>query len=75
MPHPLRRQRCRHKGWKKDPDGTDCTRPEERKIPLAIKLDRDLAEYLETVENKTATIEDALRRSQGFKRWKKEKEQ
>lgn len=46
-------------------------RPDERKIPLAVKLDRELAEYLATVESKTGTIEDALRRSKGFREWRK----
>ncbi len=49
-------------------------RPEERKIPMAIKIDREMFDYLETVESKTAAIEDALRRSQGFKVWKRERE-
>ena len=48
-------------------------RPEERKIMTTIKLDRELYEYLETVENKTAAIEEALRRSQGFRKWKRDK--
>ena len=46
-------------------------RPDERKVPLAIKLDRELAEYLATVESKTGTIEEALRRSKGFREWRK----
>lgn len=46
-------------------------RPDERKIPLAIKLAVELAEYLATVESKTGTIEEALRRSKGFREWRK----
>lgn len=46
-------------------------RPDERKVPLAIKLAVDLSEYLASCENKTATIEEALRRSCGFREWKK----
>jgi hypothetical protein len=43
--------------------------PDERKIPLTIKMDRGLFEYLSAVESKTATIEAALRRSKGFRDW------
>lgn len=46
-------------------------RPDERKVPLAVKLTVELSEYLGTVENKTATIEDALKRSRGFREWRK----
>ena len=46
-------------------------RPDERKIPLAVKLAVDLMEYLASCENKTATIEEALRRSKGFREWRK----
>lgn len=46
-------------------------RPDERKVPLAVKIDRELAEYLATVASKTATIEEALRRSKGFREWRK----
>ena len=46
-------------------------RPDERKIPLAIKLAVELSEYLATVESKTGTIEEALRRSKGFREWRK----
>lgn len=46
-------------------------RADDRKVPFAIKLDRELAEYLATVPSKTAAIEDALRRSKGFRDWRK----
>lgn len=46
-------------------------RPDERKVPLAIKLAVELSEYLASRENKTATIEEALRRSRGFREWRK----
>ena len=46
-------------------------RPDERKVPLAVKLAVDLAEYLATVESKTGAIEEALRRSKGFRDWKR----
>jgi hypothetical protein len=44
-------------------------RPEARKVPMTIKIDRELAEYLGTIEGKTAAIEEALRRSKGFREW------
>ena len=46
-------------------------RPDERKIPLAVKLEVELTEYLATVESKTGAIEEALRRSKGFRDWKR----
>lgn len=46
-------------------------RPDERKVPLAVKLAVDLTEYLATVESKTGAIEEALRRSKGFRDWKR----
>ena len=47
------------------------TNPDERKIPLAIKLAVGFSEYLATVESKTGAIEEALRRSKGFREWRK----
>lgn len=46
-------------------------RPDEVKLPLAIKVNRELSAYLATVASKTGTIEDALRRSKGFRDWKR----
>lgn len=45
--------------------------PDERKVPIAVKIDRELSEYLATCESKTGTIEEALRRSKGFREWRK----
>ena len=58
------------RGGKREGAGRKA-RPDERKIPLALKLAVDLSEYLASCENKTATIEAALRRSSGFREWKK----
>lgn len=44
--------------------------PESRKRPLAMRIDPELAEYLSTVEDKTACIEDALRGTKRFREWK-----
>lgn len=46
-------------------------RPDERKRPLAIKLAVELSEYLASCKNKTATIENAVRQSKGFREWRK----
>lgn len=46
-------------------------RPDERKVPLAVKLAVELSEYLASVESKTGAIEEALRRSKGFLEWRK----
>lgn len=58
------------RGGKREGAGRKA-RPDERKIPLAIKIAVELSEYLATVESKTATIEDALRRSKCFRDWKR----
>ena len=47
--------------------------PESRKRPLAMRIDPELAEYLDSVEDKTAAIEAALRNSIAFKEWKRRK--
>ena len=44
-------------------------RPDTRKVPVCIRLDRDLLAYLRSVGNKTGPIESALRDSQGYKDW------
>lgn len=58
------------RGGKREGAGRKA-RPDERKVPLAIKLAVELSEYLATCESKTGTIEDALRRSRAFREWKK----
>lgn len=45
--------------------------PDERKRPVTLKLAPELVAYLATVSNKTAAVEDALRRSRGFREWAK----
>lgn len=47
-------------------------RPDEKKVPVAIKLEPQLVKYLATCDNKTAVIEEALKRSRGFRAWKQE---
>lgn len=58
------------RGGKREGAGRKA-RPDDRKIPLAVKIDRELAEYLASCESKTATIEESLRRSKGFREWRK----
>ena len=58
----------KRKGAGRKPD------PESRKRPLAIRISPDLAEYLETVEDKTAVIETAVVRSKPFKDWKRKRD-
>ena len=41
------------------------------KVPMAIKVDPELREYLRSCENATAAIEEALRRSKLFRDWKR----
>jgi hypothetical protein len=43
----------------------------DKKVPVCFRLARDLDEYLKTVDDKTAVLEDSLRKSKGFKEWKK----
>ena len=51
----------------KRPGAGRPARPDERKRPVTLKLAPELAEYLATVASKTAAVEDALRRSKGFR--------
>lgn len=51
-------------GRKPAPDGT-C------KVPMTIKVEPELREYLRQCMNATAVIESALKRSKGFRDWKK----
>jgi hypothetical protein len=41
-----------------------------KKIPVTKKLSVDIVAYLQSCENATEAIEDAIRRSKGFKAWK-----
>lgn len=50
-------------GRKPAPEGT-------QKIPMTIKVEPELREYLRQCENATDTIETALRRSKAFRDWK-----
>jgi hypothetical protein len=38
-----------------------------------MRIDPELAEYLDSVDDKTAAIETALRNSKAFKEWKRNK--
>jgi hypothetical protein len=50
-------------GRKPAPEGT-------AKVPMTIKVEPELREYLRACANATATIEDALKRSKAFREWK-----
>lgn len=45
--------------------------PDNRKLQLNLRLARDVLAYLDYVESKTQTIEDALRGSKGYREWKR----
>ena len=40
------------------------------KVPMTIKVEPELREYLSQCENATAAIETALKRSKAFREWK-----
>jgi len=40
-----------------------------RKVPITIRIDRDLLAYLRCSENATATIQSAIRDSLGYRAW------
>jgi hypothetical protein len=42
------------------------------KVPMAIKVEPELREYLRTCENATGAIETALKRSKAFRDWKRD---
>lgn len=52
-------------GRKADPDA---------KKMITTKLSPDVIDYLATVDNKSLTIETALRRTRGFRDWRKTNE-
>lgn len=60
------------RGGKREGAGRKAS-PESRKRPLAMRIDPELAEYLDSVEDKTAAIETALRNSMAFKEWRRRK--
>ena len=49
-------------GRKPAPEGTT-------KVPMTIKVDSELREYLRSCENATKAIETALKRSKAFRDW------
>lgn len=51
-------------GRKPAPEGTT-------KVPMAIKIDPELREYLRSCANATEAIETALKRSKAFRDWKR----
>lgn len=50
--------------------GAGRPKQEVTKQAKTLKLDPEVADYLRTTENQTATVEQAIRRSQGFRNWK-----
>ncbi len=40
------------------------------RVPMSIRISPDLVAYLDTVKNKTGSIDAALRSTKGFKQWK-----
>jgi len=45
--------------------------PEQRKRPIAMRLDVEVSEYLDSVDDKTATVEAAIKGSKGYREWRK----
>lgn len=39
----------------------------DAKVPMSVRLSPDVAEYLRTQENQSTTVEEALRRTKGFR--------
>lgn len=46
-----------------------------RKQPIAFKLDPEIVAYLRSRENATATMEELVLRSKGFREWRREREE
>ena len=42
------------------------------KVPMTIKVEPELREYLRSCDNATEAIETALKRSKAFRDWKRE---
>jgi len=51
-------------GAGRKPDG------ESKKIPMTFKINPELRRYLQSLNNATAAIETALKRSKQFRDWK-----
>ncbi len=45
--------------------------PETRKVSVALRIAQEIREYLSTVENQTATVEQAIRGTKAFREWRK----
>lgn len=43
----------------------------DSKVAITKKLDREIVAYLQSCDNATAVIEEAIRRSKAFKEWQK----
>ena len=52
-------------GRKPSPEGTV-------KVPMTIKVEPELREYLRQCENATEAIETAVKRSKAFRDWKRD---
>lgn len=52
-------------GRKPAPKGT-------AKVPITIKVEPELREYLRSCENATEAIETALKRSKSFREWERD---
>lgn len=44
--------------------------PGRAKVPYGTKLEAEVVEYLRQCENAAKTLEDAVKRSKGFREWK-----
>ena len=42
------------------------------KVPMTIKVEPELREYLRSCDNATETIETAIKRSKAFRDWKRD---
>ena len=45
--------------------------PKTRKVPITLRLHPEIIDYLRSLENMTAETEAVLRRSKGFRSWRR----
>jgi len=62
----------KQQGGKRKGAGCKPSPAETTKVPMTIKVERELREYLRSCENATGAIETALKRSKAFRDWKRD---
>ena len=60
-----------HPNWGGVRPGGGRPKSDNAKIPVAYRLSPDVAEFLNTVDNKSVFIDETIRRTKAFRDWSK----